>query len=90
MINPRAVVAAVVALPLGYGAGLVYFRALRASVVDLPSGTAVLGAMARRLGAVTVLLVLAALAGAPALLAAAAGLLLGRARVMRAVAAEPR
>ena len=75
---------AIAAAAAGYGAGLLHFRSL-ARVADglLEGRLSVVLLQLARLAAVGVFLYLCALVGPAALIGAAAGVLLGRARVLR-------
>lgn len=79
-----ALLTAALAAAAGHGAGLVHFRSLRRVAEMMVAGRGAAAALqVARLAALGLFLALCALAGPAALLAAAAGLLLGRARALR-------
>lgn len=76
--------AALLGFAAGYGAGLLHFRSLARVAEGLLSGRlSAAGMQVARLAALGGFLWLCALAGAAVLIAATAGVLLGRARALR-------
>ncbi len=79
-----SVVLVPLAVAAGYGAGLLHFRSLRRVTDMMVAGRrAAVPLQFARLAGLGMMLLLAALAGAAVLIAAAVGVLAGRARALR-------